>query len=144
MFRGLVLRGATPARDALLAALIADVSDRLPCRRMPGHIDDERLLGGIDIAASLAAGKPVETRGLLAEAEGGVLIVPMAERLEDAIAGRLAQALDDGRVGVILLDDAIEAEDAPPVRCSSAAPFIATCRPRANGPSLLYRPILRR
>ena len=72
MFRGLVLRGATPARDALLAALIADVSDRLPCRRMPGHIDDERLLGGIDIAASLAAGKPVETRGLLAEAEGGV------------------------------------------------------------------------
>ena len=123
MFRGLVLRGATPARDALLAALIADVSDRLPCRRMPGHIDDERLLGGIDIAASLAAGKPVETRGLLAEAEGGVLIVPMAERLEDAIAGRLAQALDDGRVGVILLDDAIEAEDAPPVSLLERSAF---------------------
>ena len=61
-FGGMVLRGASPARDALVAALGA----ALPCRRLPGHVDDERLLGGIDIAASLAAGKPVETRGLLA------------------------------------------------------------------------------
>ena len=85
-----------------------------PCRRLPGHVDDERLLGGIDIAASLAAGKPVETRGLLAEAEGGVLIVPMAERLDEGVAGRLAQALDDRQVALVLLDDATEPDDAPP------------------------------
>ena len=109
-FGGMVLRGASPARDALGAALGA----ALPCRRLPGHVDDERLLGGIDIAASLAAGKPVETRGLLAEAEGGVLIVPMAERLDEGVAGRLAQALDDRQVALVLLDDATEPDDAPP------------------------------
>ena len=51
-FGGMVLRGASPARDALVSALGA----ALPCRRLPGNVDDERLLGGIDIAASLAAG----------------------------------------------------------------------------------------
>lgn len=107
---GIVLRGASPARDALVEA----ISNALPCRRLPGHVDDERLLGGIDIAASLAAGKPVETRGILAEAEGGVLIAPMAERMDDGIAGRLAQALDDKRIALVLLDDGIEPEDAPP------------------------------
>ncbi|AWW75512.1 magnesium chelatase [Erythrobacter sp. KY5] len=110
LFGGMVLRGASPARDALVVA----ISEALPTRRLPGHVDDERLLGGIDIAASLAAGKPVETAGLLAEAQGGVLVVPMAERLDEAVAGRLAQALDDRRVALVLLDDGIETEDAPP------------------------------
>lgn len=109
-FGGMVLRGASPARDALVAAL----GEALPCRRLPGHVDDERLLGGIDIAASLAAGKPVQTKGLLAEAAGGVLIVPMAERLDQGIAGRLAQALDERQVALVLLDDGQEADDAPP------------------------------
>jgi magnesium chelatase subunit D len=110
VFGGMVLRGASPARDALVAA----IGEALPCRRLPGHVDDERLLGGIDIAASLAAGKPVEMRGLLAEAAGNALVVPMAERLGEGIAGRLAQALDDRMVALILLDDGREPDDAPP------------------------------
>ncbi|KEO86105.1 magnesium chelatase [Erythrobacter sp. JL475] len=109
-FGGMVLRGSSPARDALVQAL----GEAMPCRKMPGHVDDERLLGGIDIAASLAAGRPVEMRGLLAEAAGGALIVPMAERLSEAVAGRLAQALDERQVALILLDDGIEPDDAPP------------------------------
>jgi len=110
-FGGMVLRGSAPARDALVAA----IAQKLPTRRLPAHVDDERLLGGIDIAASLAAGRPVETKGLLAEAEGAVLIVPMAERMNEALAGRLAQALDDKRVALILLDDAREADEGPPL-----------------------------
>lgn len=118
-FGGMVLRGASPARDALIAAL----SDNLPCRRLPGHVDDERLLGGIDIAASLSAGKPVETRGLLTEAQGGVLIAPMAERLDESIAGRLAQALDEKRVALVLLDDGIEDDDGPPASLAERLAF---------------------
>ena len=51
---------------------------------------------------------------MIAEASDGALAVPMAERLNPAIAGRLAQALDQGEVSLILLDDGIELEDAPP------------------------------
>ncbi|KEO90176.1 magnesium chelatase [Erythrobacter longus] len=110
-FGGMVLRGSSPARDALVAAIAANI----PTRRLPTHVDDERLLGGIDIAASLAAGRPVETSGLLTEAQGGVLVVPMAERMGEALAGRLAQALDDKRVALILLDDAREADEGAPL-----------------------------
>jgi magnesium chelatase subunit D len=119
LFGGMILRGASPARDAQVAA----IGEAMPCRRLPGHVDDERLLGGIDIAASLAAGKPVETAGLLAEAAGSVLIVPMAERMDEAVAGRLAQALDDRRVALVLLDDGIELDDGPPVALAERCAF---------------------
>jgi len=116
-FGGIVLRGASPARDALVAALQdALTSSGRAARRLPGHVDDARLLGGIDIAASLASGRTVTETGLIAQARGGALIVPMAERLEAGIAGRLAQALDEGEDGpaLILLDDGIEADETPP------------------------------
>ena len=110
LFGGLVLRGSSPAREALVAAL----GHTIALRRMPGHVDDERLLGGIDLAASLAAGKPVRQSGLIEEAQGGALIAGMAERMDSAIAGRLAQALDDGATALVLLDDAVEPDEAPP------------------------------
>ncbi len=81
------------------------------------------LLGGIDIAASLAAGRPIETTGLLTEAAGSALIVPMSERLDESTAGRLAQALDDRQVALVLLDDSVEADDAPPASLAQRAAF---------------------
>ncbi|MGB3471279.1 MAG: magnesium chelatase subunit D [Erythrobacter sp.] len=117
LFSGMVLRGASPARDALVSALNdAMASARKPMRRMPGHVDDERLLGGIDIAASLSAARSVRQRGLLEETAGGIIIIPMAERIEPGIAGRLSQHCDESDAGpaLVLLDDAVEADDAPP------------------------------
>jgi magnesium chelatase subunit D len=111
LFGGMVLRGSSPARDALVAAL----GETIALRRMPGHVDDERLLGGIDLAASLSAGKPVRQSGLIEEAAGGALIAAMAERMDGAIAGRLAQALDVGEAALVLCDDATEPDEAPPV-----------------------------
>jgi len=120
-FGGMVLRGASPVRDAMVARLSEAMTSRsLTVRRLPGHIDDDRLLGGTDIAASLAAGRAVTARGVLAESAGGALIVPMAERMEAGIAGRLAQALDasgegeDAAPALILLDDGRAADEAPP------------------------------
>ncbi|QGN54576.1 magnesium chelatase subunit D [Novosphingobium sp. Gsoil 351] len=107
---GLVLRGAGPARDAVVESIRA----HLPLRRLPANVDDARLLGGIDIAASLTAGKPVHERGLLAEAAGGALLVTMAERIEDATAGRLAQATEgEARVALVLLDDGANPDERP-------------------------------
>ena len=108
---GLSLRGSGPAREALLE-MLRDTG--VAVRRMPAHVDDERLLGGVDLAVSLASGRTVRARGLLEEIAGGVLVVPLAERLDHAIAGRLAQALDsDARFGLVLLDDGIENEGPP-------------------------------
>jgi magnesium chelatase subunit D len=119
-FGGMVLRGAGPARDALVAALGKAVA----LRRMPCHVDDERLIGGIDLAASLAAARPVYARGLIAEADGGALIATMAERIDPAVAGRLAQALDRCETALVLLDDATEPDEAPPVSLNERIAFI--------------------
>jgi magnesium chelatase subunit D len=114
LFGGMVLRGSSPAREALVAAL----GKHITLRRMPGHVDDERLLGGIDLAASLAAGAPVRQSGLIEEAAGGALITGMAERMDTGVAGRLAQmldsSLDEGNAALVLCDDATEPDEAPP------------------------------
>jgi magnesium chelatase subunit D len=119
VFKGMVLRGPGPAREALVAAL----GEALTLRRLPGHVDDERLLGGIDLAASLSAGKPVRQTGLIEEARGGALIAGMAERMDGSIAGRLAQALDEGETALVLLDDAAEPEEAPPASLTERLAF---------------------
>lgn len=122
---GIVLRArAGPARDAWLATLAAAFPLGTPMRRMPIGIPDERLLGGLDLAATLSAGRPLHAAGLLAEADGGLIIVPMAERLPAETAARLAQVLDAGeiagadgiapaRFALVLLDEGVDDECVP-------------------------------
>lgn len=113
--RGVVLSGRTgPVRDAWL-----DLLARLhpgSMRRMPPAIDDERLFGGLDLAATLSSGKLIQSAGLLAEAEDGLLVIPMAERMSSALAGRLSLALDDPsrRFGLVLLEEPVEPGEAAP------------------------------
>jgi magnesium chelatase subunit D len=100
-----------------------------PVRRMPGHITDDRLLGGLDLAATLAAGRPIVASGLLAEADGGVLVLPMAERLGAATAAHVAAARDLGEIlverdgftcrapaqfGVVAINEGRDEEHPPP------------------------------
>ncbi|URI07535.1 magnesium chelatase subunit D [Aquincola tertiaricarbonis] len=114
---GLRLRApAGPARDAWLALLQQLLPPATPVRRMPAHIGDERLLGGLDLGATLQARRPVHQPGLLQEARGGVLLLAMAERLPAATAGRIAAVLDAGEgaaMAVVALDEG-EADEAPP------------------------------
>lgn len=119
----LVRAGAGPVRDLWLETLRTRLGPGAPCRRMPAGIPDESLLGGLDLAATLAAGRPVARAGLLAEADGGVLVIPMAERLTAGTAARLASVLDTGRVrtdgraariGLILLDEGADDDERIP------------------------------
>jgi magnesium chelatase subunit D len=118
---------AGPARDAWLACLQAWRERDSAWRRLPPQAGDDRLLGGLDLPATLAAGRPVLQPGLLAECDGGFVIVPMAERLPAGTAAVLASVLDNGqlrverdgiaqvlasRVAVVALDEALP-EDAP-------------------------------
>ncbi len=104
---GMVLRGGGELRDTVIAAL------GRPTRRIPIHIDDDRLLGGLDLAATLASGSPVLREGILAEAE--VIVLPMAERLPEATAAKIAAAVDGGASFLMIVqDDGIEPEERAP------------------------------
>ncbi|UVO54139.1 magnesium chelatase subunit D [Sphingomonas sp. SUN039] len=118
---GMILRGAGPGRDAVLAELG-------PMRRLPVGIDDEALIGGRDLAATLAGQGGTVRPGLLAQADGGLLLVSMAERMSDAVAARIASVMDIGEVvierdgagarhparfGLVLLDDGQGKERVP-------------------------------
>jgi magnesium chelatase subunit D len=127
---GVVVRGGPGgARDRWTALVRARLSPGAPVRRVPLNIEDDRLLGGLDLPASLAAGRPVAQSGILAQSDGGVVILAMAERIEPAAAARIATALDtaqisverdgltlrlDARIGVIALDEGAAPEERPP------------------------------
>ena len=101
-----------------------------PLRRVPLNTSDTALLGGLDLGATLQSGRPVVLQGLLAQADGGVLLLAMAERMGAAAATRFCAALDtqtvqlqrDGlaaqhpaRLGLVALDEGIgEDEQMPP------------------------------
>jgi magnesium chelatase subunit D len=161
---GMVLRGGAEARDMVVRAVLQGLPEGAPLRRIPPHIDDEALLGGLDLTATLAGGTAVRRAGLLAAADGGVVVAPMAERMSDATAARIASVLDAGGVEdaaahfvLVMLDDGIEDDEcAPaallerlafhvdltrssPVRGGGAQPVVEGCSltaaPLRHGPS---------
>jgi magnesium chelatase subunit D len=100
-FGGIALKaGHGPVREQLLTVLRSCLPTGTPWRRVPIHAGDDRLLGGLDLTATLAAGRPVGQAGLLAEADGGVLLLAMAERVPASTAARLCAALDTGECAV--------------------------------------------
>lgn len=92
----LVVGGALECERWLAAA--RTVRGDAPWRRMPVGLTDDRLVGGLDVGASLARGGRVLSRGLLAEADGGTIALPRAADASVAVASALARALDDGVV----------------------------------------------
>ncbi len=86
-----------PELDDWTTALRLALGER-PLRRMPPHIDAGRLTGELDLVGSLREGRRLVRSGLLTDSDGGVVLVPMAERLEREAGAILAEALDTGRV----------------------------------------------
>lgn len=96
---GVALRSlAGPVRDQWLTIMRDLQPPGTPMRRIPLHVADGRLLGGLDLAATLSAGRPVAERGLLVEANGGIVELAMAERIAAGTAARLTMAFDSGEV----------------------------------------------
>lgn len=128
---GVIVRASVSSgRDKFLALVRAALPQPISVRKVPASIDDERLLGGLDLAATLQAGRPVLARGVLAESHGGVIVVPSAERIAPSLAGKLSAALDLGSVAIerdgltmqvqsrfalIALDEGIGADESVPV-----------------------------
>lgn len=112
---GMVVRGAAgPVRDAWSHDFEAMHSPAVPRRRIPVGITVDRLNGGLDLAATLAAGSPIMAAGLLRETRGGFLLLPMAERSRPHVVSALLGYLDgsEGRSeGALLAFDESTAEE---------------------------------
>ena len=71
-----------------------------PFVELPASADEEALLGGLDLAATLRAGRRVLRSGLLARADGGALYADQLNLLPDATANLLLGALDGGEIRI--------------------------------------------
>lgn len=121
---GIALKGLPgPGRDAALNRLSALMDTPV---RVPVSVSTDRLLGGLDIPATLQSRRPVYERGLLELAHKRLLVLSMAERLDEQYVALICQAMDaqqlvverDGRSGrsdcapiVVALDESLEDDE---------------------------------
>jgi len=96
-----------PVRDYWLER-VKQLSRQDPIRKIPANIPEGRLLGGIDLGATLQHGKPIAETGILGECHGHIVIAAMAERLPRNTVHHLCTALDHGAITVAR--DGIEAK----------------------------------
>ncbi|OZB40642.1 MAG: hypothetical protein B7X48_04285 [Acidiphilium sp. 34-60-192] len=105
---GLVLRGLSDIDcTAVIGAVRAMLPANAPWRRLPVSITDDRLLGGVDLTASMQSGRRVYAPGVLAQADGGAIFLPMAENLPTDRVAKLLAAFDQGssRFAIIACDE---------------------------------------
>jgi magnesium chelatase subunit D len=137
---GVCLRSPVhPARDQWLQILRDLLPASAPFRRMPFNIADGRLMGGLDLVATLRANKPVAERGALAATDGGVIVVTMAERLSAHTAACLNAVIDAGevalpregvfirspaRIGVVALDEGMSEDERIPASLLDRLAFL--------------------
>lgn len=123
---GMLVRGRSgPVRDRVCAWVRALRPEPTPFIRIPLHVTEDRLLGGIALAETLHRGHIVREQGLLARGHGGIAVVPMAERLEAHVVSHLCAVIDRGavaleresisaviecRMGLLVLDEGIDDE----------------------------------
>jgi magnesium chelatase subunit D len=129
----------SPARDQWLQLLRDLLPSGTPLRRIPFNIADGRLLGGLDLVATLKANRPIAESGVLALSDGGVVVVAMAERLTPHTAACLNQVLDageismsregvsiqsDARVGIVALDEGMSDDEFVPASLRDRLAFL--------------------
>jgi magnesium chelatase subunit D len=95
---------------------------------MPVHITEDRLVGGLALAETLRHGRPIVEPGVLARADGGLVVCATAERMPIATASVVCATLDSGeivverdglsvrstaRIALVLLDEGSDGESVP-------------------------------
>ena len=153
---GVCLRAAPgPWRQAWLDRLQALLPPGTPLRRMPHGASDSALLGGLDLAATLSRGQPVLQPGLLSQADGGLLLLAMAERASADTAAKLASVLDTRQLhvqrdalahsqrvqlGVVALDEGLSDDETVPAALQDRLAFwLQEPEPSGNESQALLR-----
>jgi magnesium chelatase subunit D len=88
-----------PVRDYWLGR-VEHFSEQSHLRKIPANIPEARLLGGIDLGATLQQGRPIAETGMLGECHERIVIAAMAERLPRNTVHHLCVALDDGQLSI--------------------------------------------
>jgi magnesium chelatase subunit D len=124
-----VVRGDKGAGKTTAARGLAALLDtHAPFVTLPIGATEDRLLGGLDVEKALR-GEPVLKRGLLAEANGGVLYVDEVNLLPDHLADTLLDAVASG-VHILERDGLSASQPADFVLLGSMNPEEGALRPQ--------------
>lgn len=96
--RGVALAAPVGSGKTSLARGLQALLGPVPFVELPLNADDDGLLGGLDLEATLRLGQRVVRPGLLARAHGGVVYCDQINILADGAANHVLTALDTGSV----------------------------------------------
>ncbi|MEI7642779.1 MAG: magnesium chelatase ATPase subunit D [Chloroflexales bacterium] len=91
---------STLARSFARLSGAASLSTPPPFVELPVGVTEDRLLGGLDLEATLARSERVHRSGLLARANGGLLYADGVNLLDDTTINHMLSSLDSGVVRV--------------------------------------------
>lgn len=123
---GAVLRGsAGPHRDQWLECFKHALPRDISFSRLPPNIGRDRLTGALDVAATLACGKPVQDPGILRSSRQKILLLTSAERMSTENAALIANAMDEEwGFAVLAFDEGIEDDEYAPELLAERVAFI--------------------
>ena len=103
---------AGPVRDLWLKGLQQLIQGQVDLIKVPSNADEGALIGELDLLKTLALQKKVYTSGILDQVQTGLLLLPMAERMQSHAAALLTQAYDlKSQFGMVAFDESLADED---------------------------------
>ena len=92
-----LIRGTKGTAKTVLARSLPDITGK-HLVNIPVNVSEEHLFGGMDIDATVRDGKPAIRKGLIAEADGGILYVDDINLMDQRILMALLNSVLEGRV----------------------------------------------
>lgn len=126
---GPTLGGALVAQDCVESFGVAYNKASNPAaqlRSVPSSLSADVLTGAIDLAATLAVGRPVNNKGLLETHPH--LLLRRAERLDNACTSQMAQALDRKELLLVASIDPLDEEAVLAAKLEARLPFVVEGR----------------
>ncbi len=96
LLKGVIIAGGAGSGKSTLARSLTDLLPHAPFVQIPIGVNNSALLGGLDLEATLQSSTPRFVRGLLAQADGGILFLDDISLMDAGSLDVLSAALDSG------------------------------------------------